>query len=110
MPVGVLNGLVLVSGGSGYTTPVVIFRGGGGSGAQGTARVSNGVVYSVDLINGGSGYTSAPTVTLNDPDPRASGAVVSAILNEPAPIGLNPILYVGIGAVAFLVLLALVKR
>lgn len=84
IPAGVISEFVLVSGGSGYTTPAVVISGGGGVGASGNARVSNGVVLAVDLVSGGSGYSSVPTVTLRDPNPRASGALVTAILPNPA--------------------------
>jgi subtilase family serine protease len=73
-------GFNVQSGGSGYTTPAVIIAGGGGTGAKATARVSNGVVFSVVLTNPGSGYTSAPTVTLRDPSPRARGATAVALM------------------------------
>lgn len=55
----------ITSGGSGYTSaPTVAFTGGGGTGAAGTATVSNGVVTSITVTNSGSGYTTAPTITL----------------------------------------------
>jgi FtsP/CotA-like multicopper oxidase with cupredoxin domain len=73
-----LTGFVVQNGGSGYTTPSVIITGGGGTGATATARVTNGVVTAVVLTNAGTGYTAAPTVTLSDPHPRATGAVVVA--------------------------------
>jgi FtsP/CotA-like multicopper oxidase with cupredoxin domain len=77
-----LSGFSLTSGGSGYTTPVVIISGGGGTGATATARVSNGVILSLTLTNAGTGYTTAPTVTIRDPSPRATGAVVTAVMGS----------------------------
>ena len=51
-------------GGSGYTSaPTVSFSGGGGSGATGTASVSNGLVTGVSITAGGSGDTSAPGIS-----------------------------------------------
>jgi len=51
--------------GSGYrTVPIVVFEGGGGTGASARAFISNGRVSRVVLTNGGSGYTSAPVVKL----------------------------------------------
>src|SRR5262249_23241338 len=47
------------------TAPTVTFSGGGGTGATGTAVLTNGVVTGVAITNGGSGYTSAPTVTFS---------------------------------------------
>jgi hypothetical protein len=42
----------------------LVFTGGGGSNAAGTATFTNGVVTGTTITNAGSGYTSAPTVTL----------------------------------------------
>jgi subtilase family serine protease len=71
----------VLSGGSGYTTPVVIISGGGGTGASATARVSNGVILGVVLTNPGSDYTSAPLVSFRDPSPRAKGASATAVMS-----------------------------
>jgi hypothetical protein len=76
----VITAFNVVSGGSGYTTPVVILTGGGGTGATATARVSNGVIFGIVLTNPGSGYSSAPSVSLRDPSPRAKGATATAVL------------------------------
>lgn len=60
---GVVDGVNIGSGGTGYTTaPTVAFTGGGGTGAVGTATVSGGVVTGVTITSPGTGYTSAPTV------------------------------------------------
>lgn len=63
---GVVMYVNMTTGGNGYTSaPTVAFSGGGGgSGAAGTANLTNGYVTSVTLTSGGSGYTSAPTITL----------------------------------------------
>ena len=51
--------------GSGYkTVPIVVFEGGGGTGASARAFISNGKVSRIVLTNSGTGYTSAPTVKL----------------------------------------------
>lgn len=52
--------------GAGYTngTYDLVFTGGGGSGAAGTATVVGGAVSSVKLTKAGAGYTTSPTVTL----------------------------------------------
>jgi len=56
--------VVIVVGGTGYTTaPTVVISGGGGSGATGTAVVSAGVIQSVAIVTAGIGYTSAPTIS-----------------------------------------------
>jgi len=50
--------------GSGYTSaPTVVFTGGGGSGAAGTATVSGGQVTGVTITSAGSGYSTAPVVS-----------------------------------------------
>jgi uncharacterized repeat protein (TIGR01451 family) len=68
--------------GAGYTVPpVVIFSGGGGSGAAGVAVLGpNCSVVSIIITSGGSGYTSPPTVTLGPPDG-------SYIIREVVPMG-----------------------
>lgn len=51
------------TGGIGYTSaPGVSFSGGGGTGAAGTAVVTNGRITGINITNGGTGYTSAPTI------------------------------------------------
>lgn len=52
------------AGGDGYTSPpAVVFSGGGGTGAAGTAVISNGKVTGVTITAPGSGYSSDPTVS-----------------------------------------------
>lgn len=52
--------------GFGYETPpVVVFLGGGGTGAQGIATVINGRVAGITITDPGTGYTSAPTVAIS---------------------------------------------
>jgi hypothetical protein len=59
-----ISSVSVTAGGTGYTNPPgVVFTGGGGTGAIGTAAVSSGSVTSVSLTAGGSGYTSAPTIS-----------------------------------------------
>jgi hypothetical protein len=80
-----ITGFVLQNGGSGYTTPDVILSGGEGTGASAEARVSQGAIIDVILTNPGTGYTSAPTVTINDPDPTAKGAATTVTLTTNSP-------------------------
>jgi hypothetical protein len=55
-------------GGFGYVSvPNVAIMGGGGSGAQATATVSNGVVTAVEIMNAGFGYTGTPTIQIDPP-------------------------------------------
>ncbi|WP_290877127.1 phage tail sheath subtilisin-like domain-containing protein [Aquabacterium sp.] len=63
------NGILTIAknnAGAGYTngTHALVFTGGSGTGAAGTAVVSGGAVTSVSLTASGQDYTSNPTVTL----------------------------------------------
>lgn len=70
---GVLS-VTMVCNGSGYSsTPTVTFSGGGGSGAGGTAVLTNGRVTSVEITNAGSGYATPPTVTFSAPSQGGGG-------------------------------------
>jgi Concanavalin A-like lectin/glucanases superfamily/FG-GAP-like repeat/FG-GAP repeat len=61
-------GVDIVDGGAGYTnTPNVRFIGGGGTGAQASVVVSNGMVVAIDITNPGSGYSNAPVVVIDPP-------------------------------------------
>lgn len=56
----------IISQGSGYAyAPTVVFTGGGGTGATGTAVLVDGKVVGINITNGGVGYTSAPTIAFN---------------------------------------------
>ena len=62
----VSNTVSVTAGGSDYVAgrAQVLFIGGGGTGAAGTAQVVNGAVVGITVTNGGTGYTSAPTVVI----------------------------------------------
>ena len=61
-------GANITDGGSGYTnTPIVRFVGGGGSGAQAVAVVSNGMVTAISMLDAGYGYTNAPLFVIDPP-------------------------------------------
>ncbi len=78
---GKLNAVQVTTAGSGYSLPsyTLLFTGGGGSGALGTAASSSTkYVSGLTLTNGGSGYTSAPTVTISGPGSGASGTAAIA--------------------------------
>src|SRR5262249_37501675 len=63
-----VSNVTVADGGFGYQTPpTVTFSGGGGTGATGTAILTDGVVTGVTITDGGSGYTSPPTVTFSSP-------------------------------------------
>lgn len=93
----VVNGFVvdatITGGGFGYTNaPAVRFLGGGGSGAQAEAVVSNYVVIDVIVKNTGSGYTHPPLVVIAPPlilEPRMSIAAQSVITFTNLAIGTN---------------------
>ena len=54
----------LTNSGQGYpTAPQVAFLGGGGSGAQATAFIGDGVVGIITITNGGGGYINSPNVS-----------------------------------------------
>ena len=58
----------VIQGGSGYVSvPGVHITGGGGSGAQATATVVNGVVTAITATNACFGYTSPPSIQIDPP-------------------------------------------
>ena len=86
---GIVTGIGVTSGGSGYAfPPVVTISGGGGTGATATAVLgtgaSAGVITSINFT-GGSGYTSAPTITIAPP---TATAVAVATLGSGATAGM----------------------
>lgn len=59
-----VQGVNLTNAGFGYTSPPsVTFIGGGGSGAQATATIGDGIVGSISIGNSGSGYVIPPSIT-----------------------------------------------
>ena len=54
--------------------------GGGGSGAQALAVVSNGVVTAVDVLDAGDGYTDAPSVIIAPPPANALWPTVTQVM------------------------------
>ncbi len=74
----VVAGATIDDGGAGYTMPpMVIFSGGGGSGAAGRAELApDGTVVRIDITAGGYYYSSAPDVSLV----AGSGAVATATI------------------------------
>jgi len=95
-----LTGIILVNGGTGYTTyPSVTVANGGGSGAiaqsflavgsaivptlaaTATANLSPFTLNSINIISGGAGYTSAPTVVISAPSSGGTQATATATIN-----------------------------
>jgi hypothetical protein len=74
---------LVTAGGSGYTSaPTVVFTGGGGTGAAGTAYIDqSGAVLGIRMTNYGSGYTSAPAVSFTGGG--GSGAAATAQFQVP---------------------------
>jgi len=68
---GVVTGISINNGGSGYTSPPTVnFYGGGsvvsgGTKAKATATVSGGVITGITINSGGTGYTTAPTIVIS---------------------------------------------
>lgn len=74
---GGVSGVTVTTGGSGYVNGAqATFAGGGGTGATGTAVVTNGALTGVTITAPGTGYTSAPTVSFQ----AGTGAVTSVSL------------------------------
>jgi virginiamycin B lyase len=81
---GVVTGVVITDGGSGYTagqldSPVIFGADGGGTGANGyISAITGGAVTSVGMLDGGHYYTSPPSVTFPapaNPGTTATGTV-----------------------------------
>ena len=77
---GTVTGVTITNGGTGYTSPTLVFTGGGGTGAAGTITVdTDGIVQpTVTMTNAGSGYTSTPTVTVKDGGSNGYNATATA--------------------------------
>jgi hypothetical protein len=86
------SGIVLSSGGTGYSTnanAVVTITGGGGSGATAAAVVTNNVVTSIYLTASGSGYETSPTITLVDANTTPGTGVTISYNGEDKKSGGN---------------------
>jgi FtsP/CotA-like multicopper oxidase with cupredoxin domain len=91
---GIVSGITGGLGGTGYTYPTVSITGGGGRGATAVATVDpvTGAITAINLLTVGSGYTSAPTVTITDFNPLATGAspAGATIYTAPTEVGMVP--------------------
>jgi hypothetical protein len=68
----VVNGFVvganISDSGCGYTnTPIVMIKGGGGTGASATAVVTNGQVAAIHIVSAGCCYTNTPVIVIASP-------------------------------------------
>ena len=80
---GQVTGVKITNPGSGYVTaPTVGFTGGGGTGAAGTAIVSNGKVVAVVMTSGGANYTGNPTSVTFTPTSGGTGAAGKAYWSD----------------------------
>ena len=88
-----IQGVEITNSGYGYTVaPSVSFIGGGGSGAEATTEIADGIVGIITITNGGSGYTESPIVTISSPGIgttatatayiNSSGSVTSIRIND----------------------------
>lgn len=78
---GYVVGALVTNPGCGYTNPpLVLFTGGGGTGATAVTSLTNGQVSHIIMTSDGIGYTSPPSVYLYLPP---------QITNQPAPVVLN---------------------
>ena len=81
---GTITGITVTNSGYGYrngsgafAAPTVVFTGGGGTGAAGTAVIStNGAITGVTITNAGSGYTSPPAISFT---PNTTGGAGSTL-------------------------------
>lgn len=62
----IVTGVLVLSGGTSYTTAALVtFTGGGGSGAEAViSGLTNGVITGITVTQTGSGYTSPPTIAI----------------------------------------------
>jgi hypothetical protein len=80
---GVVTGINLVDGGSGYLAPPKINIIGDGAGATAEAIISGGVVTNIEVTNGGSGYWYLPNAGMgagvypNAPNQTGAAVIIS---------------------------------
>ena len=78
---GVVTGITITNGGSGYLAPPRIVIVGNGSGAAATATINDtGVVTGITITNGGAGYWPLPNVGPNVPAPANPANLGAAVL------------------------------
>ena len=78
---GVVTGINITNGGSGYLAPPRIVIVGNGSGARATATINDtGVVTGITITNGGAGYWPLPNVGPNVPAPANPANLGAAVL------------------------------
>lgn len=84
-----LKYISITNGGTGYTAaPTVTITGGGGTGANAIAYVTNQKVAGVIVANAGKEFTSAPTITFTGGG--GTGATATAAITIPGNVDLKP--------------------
>ena len=80
---GGIGSVAISNGGGAYTSaPSVLFNGGGGVGAAGTAVVVGGAVVRVSITAAGTGYVSAPSITFNGGGVSAQSSTTLTLNND----------------------------
>jgi hypothetical protein len=80
---GVVTGVTVLNGGTGYLAPPQINFIGDGSGATAVATISEGVVTGIEVTNGGSGYWYLPNAGMgagvypNNPNQTGAAVIIS---------------------------------
>jgi hypothetical protein len=77
----ILSDITITNAGENYTTATLSFSGGGGSGAQAIATISDGEIAAITTTNPGSGYTSAPSIIITGDGTNAAATAVIAPRN-----------------------------
>lgn len=77
----------------------LIFTGGGGSGATGTATINGNQVVAVAISSGGINYTTSPVVTVNA-TATTQATFVCTIASQGAGYNLTPTVTIGAGSAA----------
>lgn len=91
---GTIVGVTITNAGYGYrngngtyAAPTVVFSGGGGTGAAGTATISaNGAITGISITDAGSGYTSPPTISFT-PNSTGGAGSVAGVATAVATVG-----------------------
>jgi hypothetical protein len=81
-PTGVITGVTVTAGGTGYTAPTAVIHTANGSGAVLAVTQAAGVVTGVTVTSGGSGYRSTDTVEIDDPN--GTGATATLVIPMPS--------------------------
>ena len=87
MPKGSIANIALLSGGSGYNSPLVTitdaYNNTGVTSATATATVVSGVITGITLVSGGAGYT-APVVTITGTSTLPQAPMLQQQLADPS--------------------------